>query len=398
MNKHININTQQTLDAIHNEIMNNFNKNQSVIETIEYNLENMKNKREYYINSKPIYKDDPIKTIELNNIIWELEDNIKKLEEDKKNINTHKEEYNYLNTVSKIVVDYYKSPNAVETKPPESNRITLLDFFKPKKTETETNVNIEMPPQEIKKTKKDCFNKYISKIANTYNINKEYNIYENDFCGDCNIEMNLEPSLGCLICLNCGYQESILIDSDKPSYKDPPKEITSFCYRRINHFNEILAQFQAKESTVIPANIYDEINNEIKKKKLDVNKLDVGKIRKILKEIKRNNYYEHSAYILSQLNGMQTLIISPEVEEQLRSMFHEFEMSFKKINYSNNVKAKKRNNILSYSYIVYKFFELLELDEYLPNLKLLKPDNLQNHDKIWKQICADLHWEYIPSV
>lgn len=397
MNKSININTQQTLDAIHNEIMSNFNKQNDIQKNIEVNLKNQIDKKNYYINSKTIYKNNPAKIIEINNIIWDLEDNIQKLETDYKNIKTRKDEYCYLNDVSRIVVDYYKSPNATDTKTEtQTTRTTLLDFFKPKLPAATSNVLVIETP-EPKITKKDCFNKYISKIANTYNINQEYNMYENDFCGECNIEMNLEPSLGCLICLNCGYQESILIDSDKPSYKDPPKEITSFCYRRINHFNEILAQFQAKESTVIPAHIYDEINNEIKKKKLDVNKLDVNKIRKILKEIKRNNYYEHSAYILSQLNGMQTLIISPEVEEQLRTMFHEFEMSFKKINYSTTTKTK-RNNILSYSYIVYKFFELLELDEYLPNLKLLKPDNLQNHDRIWKLICTDLHWEYIPSV
>ena len=50
--------------------------------------------------------------------------------------------------------------------------------------------------------------------------------------------MTLYPSDGIQICENCGIQENILIESDKPSFKDPPMEICYFSYRRINHYNE----------------------------------------------------------------------------------------------------------------------------------------------------------------
>ena len=33
--------------------------------------------------------------------------------------------------------------------------------------------------------------------------------------------------------------------------KEPPKEVCFYAYKRINHFREILAQFQAKETTQI---------------------------------------------------------------------------------------------------------------------------------------------------
>ena len=32
----------------------------------------------------------------------------------------------------------------------------------------------------------------------------------------------------------------------KPSYKEPPKEVCFYAYKRINHFREILAQFSSK--------------------------------------------------------------------------------------------------------------------------------------------------------
>ena len=59
----------------------------------------------------------------------------------------------------------------------------------------------------------------------------------------------------------------------------------------------------------------------------------------------------------------------------------------------------KRKNYLSYNYVMYKFFQLLELDEYLHHFQLLKSrTKLHQQDQIWKNICNDLGWEYIPSL
>ena len=68
----------------------------------------------------------------------------------------------------------------------------------------------------------------------------------------------------------------ILIDSDKPSYKEPPKEVQYYSYKRINHFNEWLAQFQAKETTQIPQEVYDKILLELKKERI-TNMVDITK-------------------------------------------------------------------------------------------------------------------------
>ena len=50
---------------------------------------------------------------------------------------------------------------------------------------------------------------------------------------------------------NCSNSVRFLVENDKPSYKEPPKEVCFYAYKRINHFREILAQFQAKETTLI---------------------------------------------------------------------------------------------------------------------------------------------------
>ena len=73
-------------------------------------------------------------------------------------------------------------------------------------------------------------NSYISKIKVDINIFK---------CPNCSTEMTVFPSDGIQICEKCGLQQNILIESDKPSFKDPPMEVCYFSYKRINHYNEL---------------------------------------------------------------------------------------------------------------------------------------------------------------
>ena len=62
------------------------------------------------------------------------------------------------------------------------------------------------------------------------------------------------------------------------------------------------------------------------------------------------------------------------------------------------MKARQRH-FLSYSYVLYKFAELLCEDDLLPHLSLLKShEKLHAQDVIWKNICKDLNWEFYPSV
>ncbi|NBV77649.1 hypothetical protein EBR66_05810 [bacterium] len=213
-------------------------------------------------------------------------------------------------------------------------------------------------------------------------------------CEECKAEMTFSANEAMFTCMMCGYQEFVLVDSDKPSYKDPPREVSYYAYKRINHFNEWLAQFQAKESTEIPQEVYEAICAELKKERImDYRNLSRQKVREILKKLKYNKYYEHVPHIINRLNGQNAPVMNREIEEKLRYMFKEIQPAFQK-----NC-PKDRSNFLSYSYVLYKFCELLELDEYLSSFPLLKNrDKLYIQDKIWEKICEDLAWQFIRSV
>jgi hypothetical protein len=211
-------------------------------------------------------------------------------------------------------------------------------------------------------------------------------------CPVCDTEMFLNETF--LDCPGCGFRDMILIDSEKPSYKDPPREMSYYAYKKINHLNEWLAQFQAKETTEISQAVLEQIRAELRKDRItDMSKLKPSKLKEVIKKLKLNRCYDHIAHVLNRLNGISAPVLSREVEEKLRFMFKEIQFSFVKHC------PKKRSNFLSYSFVLYKFCELLELDEYLPCFPLLKSrEKLYMQDKIWQKICEDMGWEFIRTV
>ena len=220
---------------------------------------------------------------------------------------------------------------------------------------------------------------------------------EVDECPDCGTERVLYQHEACLVCPNekCMRTDNILVDSNVPAYKDSSRETTSYySYKRINHFNEWLAQFQAKETTDIADDVYNQIYLELKKERIsNMAVVTPVKMKEILKRLKLNKYYEHIPHITNRINGQPAPVITRAMEEKLRSMFKEIQGPFMK-----HCPAD-RKNFLSYSYVLHKFCQLLELDDFLQCFQLLKSrEKLHVQDTIWEKICKDLHWEFIKSV
>ena len=139
-----------------------------------------------------------------------------------------------------IVPDVEKTPFIVEKGPLSKS---ILDFFK-NDNEYQLNKNItytsnqksENQKQRRVLTKTEMMDKYMNYVDTRYisDKNKEDDI---EICRKCNAQKYFINAEGIMICQKCGAQEYVLIDCDKPSYKEPPKEIAYFAYKRINHFN-----------------------------------------------------------------------------------------------------------------------------------------------------------------
>ena len=375
--KRSNPESRTTLDAIHNQ-------------TVQSLMEQKENIHEYREELQELKKKIDISTSDIE--IWRLERDSEALEKKIISIENGSELIDYYLRTGDILYDYYDIQEQIQkgTKIFNSNKskpgsiLAILDEV----AQEEGQITIKTEKKGLQR--QQLLNTYLQ-LEDPYMARNtvEEDIWTNcDICGN---EMIMCINEANLTCLKCGYQEFILIDSDKPSYKDPPREVSYYAYKKINHFNEWLAQFQAKESTEIPNEIYDSILIQLKKEKIiDMSTLKQSKLREILRKMKCSKYYEHIPHIINRLNGQNAPFMSGE--EKLRHMFREIQPSFKKHC------PKGRRNFLSYGYVLYKFCELLEMDEYLTCFPLLKNrDKLYLQDKTWQKICAEMGWQYIKT-
>ena len=298
------------------------------------------------------------------------------------NMSDHVDELLYYNNTIDYVSSYYEQ----SVKQPDIKQMEILDFF--------NNSNIVSKKNTLH-NKAELLESYLKATDNKQMKVGKHKKFKPKFCpsSECGAEMTLHLSDGYLICTQCGFCEEIILDSDKPNYKEPVPDATAYSYKRINHFNEWLAQFQAKESTDIPDEVYDRILVEMKKQRLLDKFITPKKMRAILKKLGYNRYYEHVQHIINKVSGIPPPKMTREVEEKFRQMFKECQEPF-----TLNC-PKDRKNFLSYSYTLHKFCQLLELNDFLPCFPLLKSqDKLKEQDRIWKKICEHLGWDYIPSI
>jgi len=360
-----------TLDSVHQEQVQSLRDMDGKQTDLRNKLADLRSQRERLSTST-----------ELTEIVKcsQVDSQIREIEQELMRINPV-EDY-YMKNMD-ILLDYYGKealPSAPSAPPPKDAN-TFLKFFVANTTPADTGLS-----------KKQIFDEYVSRMKLSNGPDATQLLTEH--CSACNVAREEISSEGILVCPSCGSEEYALVVSDFPSFRDPPKERNNYAYKKINHLNEILNQFQAKESTIIPEEVMNEVILEIRKRRIDnVADLSEEDTRQILKKLGRSKYYEHRAHILSRLNGNPPPTITPEIEEKVRAMFQEIQAPF--LLYCPN----DRTNFLSYSYILYKFFELLDLDEYKVFFPLLKSrDRLIAHDQIWKKICDYLSWEFIQSV
>jgi hypothetical protein len=175
------------------------------------------------------------------------------------------------------------------------------------------------------------------------------------------------------------------------------EQVNYFEYKRKNHFIECLNQLQAKENTKIPEKIINALTNEFKKYNITDPKLLTSQLVKgYLKKLNYSKYYEHIPAIINEFCGIEPPKMTPEFEQQLKNLFDLIQEPFKR---HSEIINPKRKNFLNYNYILYKMCELLNQTSFLPYFPLLKSrEKLYEHDQIWKGICSDLNWNFIPSI
>ena len=374
-----------TLDGKHKEIMTDFSKDECDI------IPRLKEEKQQLLqqisNSTSTPNSNTNSSLPIEQVM-EIKDRIKEIKNTINEIKSRKN--NYFLDNSKYIFEYFENKKNIDNTDESgetgnsSKSQMLFNFFKIQKTEKDNSLS--------ENRNKNIVQKYLSNIDESF-IDMNLFVKSTDVCQSC-YKGELIPldDEGVLICNVCAVSIPYLIENEKPSYKEPPKEVCFYAYKKINHFKEILAQFQGKETTQIPDDVVEQIQQQIKKERIGLEQLTHYKTKEILKKLGFNKYYEHIAFIKNKL-GLKPPVFSPELEDTLCNLFMEIQSPYSK------TCPDFRVNFLNYYYVLFKFCELLGESQYLADIPMLKDrEKLIEQDETWKKMCIELDWEFIATV
>ena len=367
----------QTIDEKHTEMLAHFHRTETVdIPTIQQELTDVK----ILLNQAKSATNKSIDTI------MDLKDQLKSKRDKLAHYRSEKKQYLLDN--SQHIFNYFEQKKDISKGGGNKNTNVLNTFFKIK-----TAVDSDLNPEHT--LSKNIYQQYWRNVNNEL-VNLQDFVVPSDICESCHRgELIPQDEEGILICNNnkCGAFITHIVDNSKPNNKEPPNEVSYTAYIRLNHFKEILSQFQAKETTQIPEAVIDAIRARIKKERItNMALINYDKMREILKKLNLNRYFEHIQYINS-IFGIKPPIMNEELHETLCVLFIEIQRPWS-VHCPPN-----RTNFFNYTYTLYQLCVLLDQTQYLPYIPMLKDvEKQRDQDLIWKKVCADLDWCYFATI
>lgn len=382
----------------HGNHLEEFEKDKKKINMINSQINEFKS--QYNKLNDSVDNNDIIYNINNNYQLFNIENRINELENQRYNLEDEKNKLEYYSSIDEILIDYYGNEQ-YKNKIKEKQNIIFNTITTNKRQKIKNINNIMNYFDNSSSSEEDLKNIKINseedlKATNTqqydFIINNEDKYNEFNFCPNCkNVKKEVIID-GHLTCKKCGYIDNNCVSYSSPNHKEMKKII--YPYKRLNHLKECLNQLQAKENLNIPDQTLNQIKLELKKNKItDLSKLTYKDVKDALKRIKLNQYYEHCVFIMVKLSGKQPPVLKRREESEIINMFKNILISYQKMC------PKERINFLNYSYVLHKIFQILNNKVFIEFCPLLKSkDKLIQQDIIWKKICKDLNWVYNPSI
>ena len=350
------------------------------IDTKIHNLEISNNK----LNQDLTVKKNKNPTCNISSFIMKNKEKIDKLNKEKEFIKSGQDEVDYLLESLNIIMEY------INIEEQESKILTVNDLSEQNSLEL-NNINME---------KNKLVDLYLSKFEPGYSL-VQRPIRQSLVCDNCNILFIIKNSF--LVCESCGVCRPTVQQANELSYKEMQDfdYRPQFTYDKMTHLEDWLRRFQSKENRSIPQEILDKVILEAQKERIhDLNSLTEDKIKRYLKRLSLNDYYDNVIGIINRINGRPPFTLTSEVEDKIKMMFQQIQDPYDKF------KPSGRKNFLSYSYTLHKFFQILGLHEFAKYFPLLKStDKLRQQDDIFKKIVGHMSqvdpttkWVFYPSI
>lgn len=268
------------------------------------------------------------------------------------------------------------------------------------KNEIDEIDDIEEKLNEINYMKNNITDEYMKIVDPSYVSRRNLNNTKDSLCDNCNIVLDI--SGGFASCNNCGATKQCLQQATELSYKEQQEMDyrPQFTYQKATHLDEWLRRFQAKEHKEIPKEVLDKVILEADKERIkDLKKLTEDKVKKYLKKLELNDYYDNVISIINRINNRPPFVLTQEIETKIKTMFQQIQAPFEKY------KTSKRKNMISYSYILHQFFQILDLPEFSKYFSLLKSaGKLRQNDEVFKKIIEEMaktdpktNWRFFPT-
>ena len=285
----------------------------------------------------------------------------------------------------------------------------LSDDRKNKRKSTKTNRRIRVSTPDKNSSSQSAITTILDELADELQLDdEEYEgavyVCTNNTCPECGpgTIMKKLPHESLVSCDKCGISIEYLDSTSATSGHDDMRSFPQFSYKKLNHFICWLKCCQAKEVCTIDEEVIEKLCFQLRQQQIKPTDVTPKKVRDCLKKLKLRKYYEHSVLLCCILTGKEPPRLSPAIEAKLENMFQKIQDPFTQ---ACALVAPQRKNFLSYSYVCFKFCQLIEefskkeRDEWLGRFVLLKgKDKLHLQDLIWKEITNILGWKFYPSV
>lgn len=271
-----------TIDGTHKKFTSQFRKERNSLNFKQNKLNRLKHQLETLeTKDKEKYTVDDIK------VKSTLKSSIDKLTHSIQEIENNKEELDYFYLTHDILVDYYGNDaqainwdniqDDIDHKKVE-NKTNELDKLNDQKNKTK---KVKKVPQKrwkrknqsksgnivsmlkknkdtnntvTRKKKAIMLDEFLTLTDSTYISNRKHKYNPDMSCPKCGKDRKIIYAEGICVCSSCGEAESVVVDSDRPNYKDNIPEKSGYPYKRMNHFSEffmwvtiILIQFDGYE-------------------------------------------------------------------------------------------------------------------------------------------------------
>lgn len=263
---------------------------------------------------------------------------------------------------------------------------------------------------EILKEKEEVVQKYLE-VIKKFNfeisfdsVSKKDKAINLIFCEICKDKICFESVEDkTYICNECGFQKEIL--GNMSSYKDVNRINLSskYMYERKVHFKDCMNQYQGKQNSTIPKEVFTDLEEQFKlhglleegdTKEERFKKITKDHILLFLKETGHTKHYEDVFLIYQKMTGKKPDDIS-HLETKLMQDFETLSDLYDKKFKQDKSKKIDRKSFINIQYVLYQLLRKYKHPCKKEDFNILKTlDRKSFHDDIMKELFQELNWNF----